>query len=130
MIVLTKSQIIALHELLTQQTGGHAGLRDAGMLDAALHAPFLEVFGVKRYPTVIEKSAALGYFLASDHPFIDGNKRIALLAMLTTLRLNGISLCVPTDRLITFGLDLAQNKLSVSQITDFIRQYKSEVNKP
>ncbi len=124
MIVLQKEQIKALHLRLTRKTGGSAGVRDEGMLDAALHAPFAEVFGVKRYPGIEQACAALAYFLASDHPFIDGNKRIAILAMLTTLQLNGIKLRIPEQELVTFGLNLAQNRLSVEQITDFIQAHK------
>ncbi len=128
MIVLNEAQVILLHKTLTKKTGGSAGVRDAGMLDSALHAPFAHSFGVERYPSLIEKCAAIAYFLASDHPFVDGNKRIAILTMLTTLQLNGISLSIPEQALVTFGLDLAQNRLSVEQIAAFIQDHiKHEV---
>lgn len=124
MIVLSKTQIKKLHEHLTKRTGGSAGVRDEGMLDSALHAPFASAFGTERYASVTEKCAALAYFLASEHPFVDGNKRIALLCMLTVLRLNGITVSCTDEELIRFGLELAQDRLTVEQITDWIGQHK------
>lgn len=76
MKVLTRDQIIKLHSLLIEDSGGSDGLHDEGMLDSALNAPFQTFDGIDLYPTVIEKAVRLGYGLIANHPFIDGNKRI------------------------------------------------------
>jgi len=56
---LTVSQIIQLHELLIKETGGAAGIRDSGLLDSAVAAPFQSFDGVSLYPTVEKKAARL-----------------------------------------------------------------------
>ena len=90
MKILTKRQILLLHEQLINETGGIHGLRDEGLLESALASPFQEFASYSPYPTVQQKAARLGYSLVMNHPFIDGNKRIGAHAMLTLLALNGI----------------------------------------
>ena len=90
MKLLSKRQIILLHEQLIRETGGIGGLRDEGLLESALAAPFQEFESFSPYPTIQQKAARLGYGLVMDHPFVDGNKRIGDLVMLTLLALNGI----------------------------------------
>lgn len=85
MIRLTKSQILLLHEQLITETGGSSGLRDEGMLDSALNAPF-QTFGKEdMYPSLQQKAARLCFGLVKNHPFVDGNKRIGAHAMLVFL---------------------------------------------
>lgn len=92
MKVLTKHQIILLHEHLINETCGSHGLRDEGMLESAISAPFQEFQAFSPYPSIQQKAARLAYGLIMDHPFVDGNKRIGAHAMLTLLILNGIEL--------------------------------------
>lgn len=92
MRTLNKHQNILLHEHMIQETGGAHGLRDEGMLDSAMAAPYQEVFGTVAYPSILQKAVRLGYGLIMNHPFVDGNKRIGTHAMLVLLALNGIEL--------------------------------------
>ena len=92
MKILTKHQIVLLHEQLITETGGSHGLRDEGMLESALSAPLQEFQAFSPYPTIQQKAARLAYGLIMNHPFVDGNKRIGAHAMLTLLLLNGIEL--------------------------------------
>lgn len=89
MKILTKDQIVLLHSQLIEETGGSDGLRDEGLLDSAILAPFQSFDGKDLYPTVLEKGAQLGFGLIQNHAFIDGNKRIGAHAMLVFLALNG-----------------------------------------
>ena len=89
MKILTKDQIILLHSKLIEETGGSDGLRDEGLLDSAILAPFQSFDGKDLYPTVLEKGAQLGFGLIKNHAFIDGNKRIGAHTMLVFLALNG-----------------------------------------
>ena len=73
MIVLTKDQIIKLHEQLIRETGGSQGLRDDSLLDAAIHAPFQSYDGIDMFPSIQQKAARLGFGLVKNHAFIDGN---------------------------------------------------------
>ena len=73
---LTKRQVLLLHEQLLQEFGGTPGVRDEGLLDSALAAPFQTFDGQSLYPSMQAKAAQLGFGLVCNHPFVDGNKRI------------------------------------------------------
>ena len=81
-----------LHSHLIAETGGVDGLRDEGMLESAMNAPFQSFAGEEVYPSLQQKAARLCFGLVKNHPFIDGNKRIGTHAMLVFLALNGIEL--------------------------------------
>ncbi|MCX4448894.1 type II toxin-antitoxin system death-on-curing family toxin [Streptomyces sp. NPDC087866] len=67
-------------------------LRDAGLLESAVHRPSASMFGQEAYPDVLGKAAALLQSLAVNHPFFDGNKRTAWLSCVTFLAMNGVDL--------------------------------------
>lgn len=117
---LTVSQIIHLHELLIKETGGAAGIRDGGLLDSAVAAPFQSFDGVSLYPTIEKKAARLAFGLICSHPFTDGNKRIGILAMLTLLELNGIYLRCADPELVALGLGIADHSIPADKITEWI----------
>jgi len=70
---LTRDQILSIHEALIDEFGGIHGLRDEGMPDSALNAPFQSFDNQELYPSVIDKAARLCYGLIHNHPFLDGN---------------------------------------------------------
>jgi len=76
MITLSKNQVKGLHRKLLDSTGGLEGVRDEGMLESALSAPFHTFDGMEFYPSTTAKIARLAYSLVCNHAFIDGNKRI------------------------------------------------------
>ncbi|MFE0653598.1 type II toxin-antitoxin system death-on-curing family toxin [Streptomyces sp. NPDC059534] len=67
-------------------------VRDAGLLDSAVHRPSAAMFGEEAYPDLLAKAAALLQSLAVNHPFVDGNKRTAWLSCVTFLAMNGVQL--------------------------------------
>lgn len=89
MITLTKEQVLLLHKAIYDRYGGSFGVRDEGLLDSALEAPFQTFGGQDLYPGDMDKIVRFGYGLIGNHPFHDGNKRIGALALLTLLELNG-----------------------------------------
>lgn len=107
MKILNKRQILMLHQHLADETGGSPGLRDEGLLDSALNAPF-QVFGdTSAYPSLQQKAARLCYGLVKNHPFIDGNKRIGVHAMLVFLTVNGLELSYTQKELSDIILQVA-----------------------
>ena len=76
MKTLSKEQVLRLHNALLETFGGTAGVRDDGLLESALNAPFATFGGQYLYPSVQAKAAQLGFGLVCNHPFVDGNKRI------------------------------------------------------
>src|SRR5882757_2828105 len=90
MNALSLEQLLEIHALVVEATGGSIGLRDLGRLEAAIAAQTQNVFGEELYPTLIDKAAAMIRGIIADHPFVDGNKRTAMLAGLTLLETNSV----------------------------------------
>lgn len=117
---LSKEQVIKIHNMLISQTGGSDGIRDESLLESALNAPFETFDGEYIYRTIKAKAAKLGYFLVKNHPFIDGNKRIGILVMITFLEINGVEVTCTDEELITLGLDLADGTIDDEDLLNWI----------
>ena len=100
MNMLTKQQILLLHAQLIRQSGGSDGVSDEGLLDSAISQPFQTFDNMELYPGIVDKAVRLGYGLITNHPFVDGNKRIGTHAMLVTLDINDIELQYQDEDLI------------------------------
>lgn len=120
MKILTKEQVVHIHRLLIRETGGSEGIRDEGLLESALNAPFQTFDGEELYKTVQSKAAKLGYYLIKNHPFIDGNKRIGILVFIVYLELNGIEITATDDELIQLGLGLAEGSVTDKEFLNWI----------
>ena len=120
MIRLSKPQIFLLHEQLIAETGGSSGLRDEGMLDSALNAPFQTFGGEDVYPSLQQKAAHLCFGLVKNHPFVDGNKRIGAHVMLVFLALNGIELQYTQTELSDIILQLAAGTIQSSDLLNWV----------
>ena len=120
MIRLSKSQVLFIHDQLIAETGGSPGLRDEGLLDSALNAPFQTFGGEDVYPSLQQKAARLCFGLVKNHPFIDGNKRIGAHVMLVFLALNGIELQHTQTELSDVILQLAAGTIQSSDLLDWI----------
>ena len=116
MIRLTTKQVIFLHSSLIEATGGTDGVRDIGLLESALEAPFQTFDGKDLYPALIQKAARLGQSLISNHPFVDGNKRIGIHTMLVFLAANGVEIECTQKELIDVGLSLADGTMNAEKL--------------
>lgn len=125
MICLTLEQLLELHSLVILETGGSQGLRDLGRLEAALATQTQSVFGEELYPTIYEKSAAVIRGIIAGHPFVDGNKRTAMLAGLTFLGLNGFKLTAKRGEIEDFAVKVATDHLDISAIADWLETHTS-----
>lgn len=124
MKTLTPAELRKLHTLLTAKTGGSDGLRDLGLLESAVCSADMSFGGQEVYLTTEEKAARLMFALVGNHAFVDGNKRIGLLAMLMTLRLAGISLQYTQQELVTLTLSVADGTWGYHEILDWIQGHK------
>ena len=120
MIRLSAEQVKQLHNDLIAETGGLGGVRDEGLLDSALSLPFQTFDGQALYPSVQQKASRLCFSLVNNHPFIDGNKRIGVHAMLVFLAINGVDLVYTQAELISFGLSVADGSMAYEQILRWI----------
>ncbi len=108
-------EIIYLHEGLIRKFGGSAGLRDKNLLESALIYPqFLSAMAEEQDLYVL--ASAYCFHIIGNHPFVDGNKRIGVLAMLTFLRMNKIDIHVQKDKLYDLAMDVAMSKISEDQV--------------
>ncbi len=125
MILLTADEIIMLHDKLLKATGGLPGLRDRGLLESAVLGVNAGFENVEQYPTVEEKAARLAYALIKNHAFVDGNKRVGVLAMLMTLKLNGVMLRYTQQELIDLGLAAASGTAEYGEILEWILRHET-----
>lgn len=124
MMLLTVDEIIAIHSKLTERTGGSDGLRDIALLESAVYGAESSFGGKEAYPSIYEKAARLMYALTSNHAFIDGNKRIGVLVMLMTLRLNNIQLSYTQDELVAVVMLAADGSIGYDEILVWIKEHK------
>ena len=125
MKLLSRDQIIELHKLCIEETGGSHGFRDEGMFDSALAAPLQSFGGIDFYPTIEQKAARLGYGLIKNHSFIDGNKRIGTVAMLTLLSLNGIELDHTQEELSGIILEVAAGTREYEDLLEWVIKHET-----
>ena len=112
--------ILAIHDEQLAEHGGRPGLRDAGLLESALaRGPNAAAYGT---PDRSELAAALAYGLAKNHPFIDGNKRTAFVAMELFLALNGATLNASDADCVLMMLSLAAGDLDEATTAAWIRE--------
>ena len=119
---LTLADVIAIHADLIERYGGSAGLRDAGLLEAALFRP-----QTGYYADLVEEAAALWESLAQNHAFVDGNKRIAFAATYTFLAINGVALRASAGSAYAFidGLHEA-GSFRFEELTNWLRAHTAK----
>jgi len=117
------TQVVELHERIVGATGGALGIRDLGALESALAQPKATFAGRDLHRTLAEKAAALCFSLAQNHPFVDGNKRVAHAAMETFLVLNGWEVRASVDQQERLMLQLASGEMSRDELASWLRDH-------
>jgi death on curing protein len=115
-------EYLSVEDLLGLVSALRAGpVRDLGLLDSACHRPQAGLFGQQAYPTLAGKAAALMHSLACNHALVDGNKRLALLATVVFLRINGNHLDLTEDEAFDLTLSVAEGQLDADGIEKRLR---------
>ncbi|MFC1791113.1 type II toxin-antitoxin system death-on-curing family toxin [Gemmatimonadota bacterium] len=114
--------VLAIHSDQIKTHGGSAGLRDRGLLESALERPKNQ-FHYASDPDLAALAAAYGFGLANNHPFVDGNKRVAFQAMYLFLGLNGFRIEAPEEAVVSLILSLAAGELYETELADWIREH-------
>lgn len=127
---LTLEEVLELHRLAVERTGGLDGVRDLGGLDSAVAQPQMTFGGQDLYPSLAEKAAALGHSLVLNHPFLDGNKRVGHAAMETFLVLNGLELMASVDEQEQVILRLAAGSLDRDEFAAWVQSHLQPLAKP
>jgi|SRR5579862_25754 len=119
---LSIEQVIALHAEQLRRYRGATGLRDRGALEAALARPAMTFGGEDLYADLSSKAAALMHSLALNHPFVDGNKRVAAHAAILFVVLNGAEFTATPTELVDVTLTVAEGKLTPEALAIWFRQ--------
>jgi death-on-curing protein len=108
---LTAAELLIVHQALIERFGGMAGITEAGFarLEAAAATPRQSAFGVDLYPELADKAGALAFAIVRGHPFSDGNKRVAVVALDLILSLNGARLEASNDEVYTLAMAAADH---------------------
>lgn len=115
---LTKQIVIAVHEGLIAEHGGLGGVRDEGLLESALARPrHAAAYGS---PSLFELAASYAYGIALNHPFLDGNKRTALMAAYIFLGRNGLRLTAPEVEAVAVFRDLAAGEIGEAEVAGWL----------
>jgi len=119
---LTVTEVLAMHVDQIERYGGSHGLRDPGLLEAALYRP-----QTGYYTDLIEEAAALWESLSQNHAFIDGNKRIAFAATYTFLAINGARITADAQETYNFAAALYEShELSFDKLVLWLRHHVAQ----
>lgn len=123
MIWITANDIYAIHSRVVEKSGGMDGLRDRDALESAISAPLQSFGGKELFPTSLEKIARLGYGLAANHAFLDGNKRIGAMATQLLLKWNGYALRLVPGELADMFIGIAAGSAQEYDLLEWIKQH-------
>jgi death on curing protein len=117
---LPKHIIIYFHQQIISLYGGTLGLRDEGLLDSALEQPRAMFDGSYLHDSLVKMAAAYGFHICNNHPFIDGNKRVALVAMDAFLQKNGFEISSSEKDVYEIMMKLASGTVTKADLTDWL----------
>ncbi len=117
---LTVDAVLAMHEQLVAEHGGHAGVRDRGLLESALAAP--KHHHAYNETEVCKLAAAYAHAITRNHPSVDGNKRTAFLAAYTFLGINGIELVAAEEDVVTMVVGLSDRSVSQTKFAEWLKE--------
>jgi len=119
---LNKDTILTFHQDQLKRYGGKAGVRDEKLLESALAQPEASFGGEYVHKDLFHMAAVYGFHLCQNHPFYDGNKRTALIAMYTFLYVNGYQIVADKKSLFAVMMDLANGKVSKDALREYLKQ--------
>ncbi|WP_260703266.1 type II toxin-antitoxin system death-on-curing family toxin [Edaphobacter flagellatus] len=123
---ISKASVLGIHSEQLTEHGGSIGVRDEGLLESAL-CKSRNVFAYQPDCDLARLAASYAYGIARNHPFIDGNKRTALVVAETFLRKNGIAIVsAPEEKYFTF-LHLAEGTLSEEELAAWFRSHAEHI---
>lgn len=118
-VFLSVDDVVTIHARVIEEFGGDMGLRDSGLLESAVAMPQSMFSGEYLHGELPEMAAAYLYHLCCNHPFVDGNKRVALAASEVFLVANGYELNASDDELEEMTLGVASGEVSKAEVVEF-----------
>ncbi len=127
---LTAEQILFIHFLIIEETGGSHGIRDLSLLESATARPVATFSANDLYPAIFSKAAALMHSLIKNHPFVDGNKRTAITAAAIFLKGNHYTITASNKELEQFTLNVASEDIALEDIAAWFRKHVENGGEP
>lgn len=121
--MISEADVLLLHEFSILDYGGSKEIRDRNLLLSAIARPFQTFDGKELYGTPIEKAAALGESLIINHPFVDGNKRTAFLAMIALLKEYGINIFAEPLSAYEFVILMSTGENKFDKIVEWLKRH-------
>lgn len=121
--MITKEEILLIHNQVVQLHSGANGVRDINGLESAIARPFQSFAGDYLYPSCFEKAAAIGESIIINHPFVDGNKRTGYVLMEIVLRLEGFRITSTDEELYQFVIDISTGDKRFEEIAEWLRKH-------
>jgi death-on-curing protein len=121
-VYLTVEQLLYLHRVLIERFGGVYGVRELGLLEASAARPQATFGGEDLYPDMFSKASALCHSLLHNHPFIDGNKRVAFAAMDLFLQENGLVISASDKACEEALLNVIKNRWDDRALSEWLRR--------
>ena len=119
---LTVKQVKAIHQQQILTFGGSSGILDEGKLESAVFRA-QNLSNYNKEATIYDLAAAIGWGIANNHAFVDGNKRTAFVVMAVFLQINGIVLTASEVDVVNIMLAVASNQISQEQLSHWLREY-------
>ena len=113
---ISLEEIINIHNDQISIFGGVSGLRQNNLLESAIESVKTTFYKKYLYKNIVEMGAAYAFHIIKNHPFVDGNKRTGMIAMLLFLKHNGYRSLFTNKELYSLGIEIASSKLDVNQI--------------
>jgi death-on-curing protein len=126
-VYVSVEQVVQLHARTIERHGGAPGLRSQALLESAVMRPRQSVFGRDAYPTIQDKAAVYALGLVMNHPFVDGNKRVGFLAMITFLALNGFRFAADGEEIDRAVRGLAAGEMSREAFVGWVKSHSHEL---
>ena len=126
---LTLAEILLIQEYQIRRFGGETGIRDTGLLESAIAQPRASYGDKYLHQDLYEMAAVYAFHICNNHPFLDGNKRTAMVSALVFLEINGISLLDPNEKLPEAIEQIALNKLNKNEFAELLRKLPREHKK-
>jgi len=122
-VFLSVNDVLEIHRRVIEAFGGYAGLRDRGLLESAIAMPRSTFDGTELHAGLAQKAAAYHFHLCANHPFVDGNKRVAVAAAELFVMVNGRELTASDDELVELTMGVARGRLSKATVVEFFEKH-------
>lgn len=120
---LTVNEVVSIHDHFVKKYGGALGIRDDGLLESAVFRCQASFGGNDLYETIFDKAAAIFHSMIFDHPFVDGNKRAAIMSASSFLVRNGYNFAATDKELCGFPLIVEKTRPEISQIAKWFKKH-------